>query len=155
MSTDNLKSATTTKAPAQGVATPSTTPTVGWTALRFVGSKKPVPETTDGGRTWVLPFIPRVKTEVEIPPKTSVELETGVKLVVPEGHEVHVSHVLYHGRPGHLRPCLIVSACEPDKATEVRVPVVNITNETMRLTPGQTLAYFHLVPLRKCGVEKT
>jgi dUTPase len=123
--------------------------------LRTCGDRKsPVPTSSDDGFTWTLFFIPHRKEAIDIAPKHSVELETGVRLNIPPGYEASVSHVLYRGRPDHLRPCLTLRSVPEDKTTEIRVPVVNITNETIRLDPGAPLAYLTLMPLRRSHVEK-
>lgn len=108
------------------------------------------PTTEDDGATWTLPFTPHNGQDVTIFPGMSREMDTGIRLEIAEGYEVHVRHQLSRGRKGQYRPCLVL---DHRNDSEIRLTILNTTPETMRFNPGESVATMTIVRQERARVD--
>lgn len=111
-----------------------TQPIAGCQVLRKTGEDACVPETEDGGYTWLIPFAPQDGEERRIFPGQMLLIQTGIRLYVPRGVVAIVSQPYANGKPGLQLPVMEV---DHRYEGELVVPIRNLDAKTpIVLRPG-------------------
>lgn len=82
------------------------TPVLRFECVRELGGAALYPQKDQDGLAWLLPYSPAGGVDYALGPGGRAFLETGLKVQVPEGYVLRVSHPISRGKPGMLVPTI-------------------------------------------------
>jgi dUTP pyrophosphatase len=96
-------------------------------------------------------FIPNDYGGNTVPPQGSVLVPSGIKAKVPDGYAL----IAMNKSGVATKLGLVVGACvvDSDYQGEIHIHLINVSNRSVTLEPGQKIVQFLLIPVEHCGIN--
>lgn len=102
------------------------TPILKWQCVREMGGQALYPVKDEDEVAWLLPYTPMSGQDYALAPGGRAFLETGLKVQIPLGYVLRISHPISRGKPG-----MLFAAVELDHRYEHEI-IVPVRNENGR-----------------------